>query len=90
MNTVTITPDGQRLILQELPSAGGTRDVWVWAWNYKTRDAQRLVQMPPIDTVFAWIGEEDLVVRAGPPEGEEYYVRTYGVLHVPPAEDEGE
>jgi hypothetical protein len=87
MHTITITPDGRRLILQETDEDSRLdygENGWVWAWDYQAKDGQRIVRMPEITRTCGWLQEEYMIVQTDP-VGEGLYA--YGTVHVPKGTD---
>jgi hypothetical protein len=94
---VTVTPDGRRMILQEVAEERdheyGEKSR-VWAWDFEEQRGQCLALVPRITTVFGWTRQHYLLIGTeGTVEGTaplRWTTNDYGVLYVPPAEDEGE
>ncbi len=57
---VSITPDGNNLIVQE-KSASYDRGRALWLWHYADDTLQPLPPTPPITAVFGWAGDRLLV-----------------------------
>ncbi len=65
MNTIAITPDGRKLVLQGLTFDRPAEGDYVWLWDYRTREAELIGRAPPVQRLFGWLRDRFLVVETG-------------------------
>jgi hypothetical protein len=66
MQPLTVTPDGQKLLLQQLPMARSARDAgefWIWAWDLAAQRARRLMMMGEVTNIIRWYSEDTVILE---------------------------